>query len=206
MIYEIRTYNLNVGQLAEYWKRFGEKLPGRQTFSKLGGHWYTETGRLNQMVAIWPYDDLEQRARIRREAEAGPAPKWPPNTGELIDSMVSQIYLPAPFMTPLGEKKIGPLYEMRVYTYPAEGMPQVLEAWGNSIVEREKLSPLAGCWYSEYGGLNNFIHLWAYSSFEERMRIREEARDKGVWPPRGSVRPLTQETQLLFPAPFSPMQ
>ena len=26
MIYEIRTYNLKVGQLAEYWKRFGEKL------------------------------------------------------------------------------------------------------------------------------------------------------------------------------------
>ena len=55
MIYEIRTYNLKVGQLQEYWERFGEKLPARQELSKLGGHWYTEAGPLNQMVAIWPY-------------------------------------------------------------------------------------------------------------------------------------------------------
>ena len=28
MIYEIRTYNLKVGQLQEYWERFGEKTTG----------------------------------------------------------------------------------------------------------------------------------------------------------------------------------
>lgn len=205
MIHEIRTYNLKTGQLHEYWKRFGEKLPGRQEFSKLGGHWYTEAGPLNQMVAIWPYENLDQRAQIRREAEAGPNPKWPPDTGELIVSMVSEIYLPAPFMAPLGERKIGPLYEMRLYTYPAEAIPQVLDVWGRSIAEREKLSLLAGCWYSESGGHNNFVHMWAYASFEERLRIREEARSKGVWPPRGGVRPVTQESKILFSAPFSPM-
>lgn len=206
MIYEIRTYNLRPRQLPEYWKRFSEKLPGRQEFSSLGGHWYTEAGPLNQMVAIWPYEDLNQRAEIRRLAEAGPNPKWPPNTGELIVDMVSEIYLPAPFMTPLGERKIGPLYEMRLYTYPAESIPTVLEAWSQHIAEREKLSPLAGCWYSEFGGLNNFVHLWAYPSFEERLRIRDEARAQGIWPPSGSVPPVRQESKLLFPAPFSPMQ
>ncbi len=206
MIYEIRTYNLKTGQLHEYWKRFSEKLPGRQEFSKLGGHWYTEAGPLNQMVAIWPYKDLNQRAEIRRAAEAGPNPKWPPDTGELIVSMVSEIYLPAPFTTPLGERNIGPLYEMRLYTYPAESIPQVLEVWGENITEREKLSPLASCWHSEFGGLNNFVHLWAYPSFDARLRIRKEAREKGIWPPRGSVRPVRQESKILFPAPFSPMQ
>ena len=78
MIYEIRTYNLKLGQLQEYWKRFSEKLPARQELSKLGGHWYTEVGPLNQMVAIWPYESLEQRAEIRRAAEAEPNPVWPP--------------------------------------------------------------------------------------------------------------------------------
>ena len=37
MIYEIRTYNLKVGQLQEYWERFGEKLPARQELSNLVG-------------------------------------------------------------------------------------------------------------------------------------------------------------------------
>ena len=78
MIHEIRTYNLKLGQLQEYWKRFSEKLPARQELSKLGGHWYTEVGPLNQMVAIWPYESLEQRAEIRRAAEAEPNPVWAP--------------------------------------------------------------------------------------------------------------------------------
>ena len=80
MIYEIRTYNLKLGQLQEYWKRFSEKLPGRQEFSKLGGHWYTEVGPLNQMVAIWPYESLEQRAgdptRCRSRTKSGMAPRY----------------------------------------------------------------------------------------------------------------------------------
>ena len=96
MIHEIRTYNLKLGQLNEYWDRFSEKLPGRQELSKLGAHWYTEVGPLNQMVAVWPYESLEQRAEIRRAAEAGPNPIWPPDTSDLIVSMVSEIFLPAP--------------------------------------------------------------------------------------------------------------
>ncbi len=44
MIYEMRTYNFKTGKLQEYWERFGEKLPVRQEFSPLGGHWYTEIG------------------------------------------------------------------------------------------------------------------------------------------------------------------
>ena len=105
MIHEIRTYNLKLGQLQEYWKRFSEKLPARQELSKLGGHWYTEVGPLNQMVAIWPYESLEQRAEIRRAAEAEPNPVWPPDTSDLIVSMVSEIFLPAPFMESIRRKR-----------------------------------------------------------------------------------------------------
>lgn len=206
VIYEIRTYNLKTRQLQEYWKRFAEKLPGREAFSKLGGHWYSEIGPLNQMVAIWPYEDLHQRADIRKRAEAGPNPAWPPDSGELIVDMMSQIYLPAPFMRPLSSGKLGPLYEMRLYTYPAEAISTVLEVWGDHIEVREELSPLVGCWYAEYGGHNNFIHLWAYESFEDRMRIRQEARDRDIWPPPSPVMPVRQESKLLFPAPFSPLQ
>ena len=206
MIYEIRTYNLKTGNLQEYWKRFGEKLPGRQEFSRLAGHWYTEVGPLNQMVAIWPYRDLQQRADIRKRAEAGPDPKWPPDSAELIVDMVSQIYLPAPFMSHLDARRLGPLYEMRLYTYPAETVALVLEAWSKGIAEREQLSPLVGCWYGECGGLNNFVHMWAFASFEERLRVREKAQTLELWPPAIPVKPVRQENKIMFPAPFSPMQ
>lgn len=204
MIYEIRTYDLKPRMVEEYRSRFAEKLPDRLEFSKLGGHWATDIGPLNQVVAIWPYDDLKQRARIRKEAED--AGIWPPDTGDLIVNMKSEIYRPAPFMTPLGERKIGPIYEMRLYTWPPEVIPEALEVWGSRIARREELSPLVGCWYSELGGLNNFVHLWAYTSFDERTRIREEALEKGIWPPGVPTAPTTQENKILLPASFSPMQ
>jgi len=42
---------------------------------------------------------------------------------------------------------------------------------------------------------------------DQRARVREEARQKGVWPPPGGPdRLLTQENKILLPAAFSPLQ
>ena len=205
MIYEIRTYDLMPRSLPEFEKRTAEKIEGRLKHSQLGGYWRTEVGPLNQVVHIWPYEDLNQRSEIRAKAVAEGG--WPPDNAEFTLEMRSEIYNPAPFMTPLGERSIGPLYEMRTYTYPPGSIPRVLEAWDNAIAEREKLSPLAGCWYSDFGGVNNFVSMWAYSSFEERLRIRKEAQDSGIWPPpKAPMPPTKQVTKVLWPAAFSPMQ
>lgn len=59
MIHEFRTYELKQGQVPEYQKRFADKLQGRLEFSPLGGHWYSEVGTLNQVIALWPYENME---------------------------------------------------------------------------------------------------------------------------------------------------
>jgi hypothetical protein len=39
------------------------------------------------------------------------------------------------------------------------------------------------------------------------MQVREDARKKGVWPPPGGAdRLISQETKILLPAAFSPLQ
>ena len=101
---------------------------------------------------------------MRQRAVAGGG--WPPDNGEFVVEMRSEIFLPAPFMAPLAERDLGPVYEMRSYTYRSGDIPTVLDAWADGIAEREKLSPLAGCWHSEIGDLNRFVHLWAYRSFD----------------------------------------
>lgn len=204
MIYEIRTYELKPRSLPEYERRTAAKIEGRLKYSQLGGFWMTEVGLLNQVVHIWPYEDLNQRAKVRSTVIADGI--WPPNNAEFTLNMQSEIYHPAPFMKPLEPRNIGPVYEMRTYTYPNETMPKVLEGFGNAIEAREKLSPLVGCWYSEIGGLNKLIHMWAYSSAGERSRIRQEAIDSGIWPPKMEVVPVRQETKLLLPLSFSPLQ
>ena len=157
------------------------------------------------MLHVWPYEDTANRADIRAKTVAAGA--WPPQFPEpVILNMNSEILLPAPFMTPLGERKIGPLYELRIYQYEVGDVPKVIEAWGNAIEEREKYSPLAGAWYSELGDLNRWYHMWAYESFEHRAKVRAETREKGVWPPPAGVTPVRQDNKLLYPADCSPMQ
>jgi len=204
MIHEIRTYDLKPRSVPEFEKRAGEMIEGRVKYSPLGGFWSTEVGPLNQVVHIWPYEDLNARTDIRGKAVAAGA--WPPNTSEFIVNMQSDIYLPAPFMTPLGDREIGPLYEMRIYTYAPGDIPKVIEAWGGAIEERQKYSPLAGAWYTEIGGLNKWVHLWAYKDFAERTKVRAETRENGVWPPPSRVSPVKHENKILTPMSFSPMQ
>ena len=208
MIYELRTYNVRTGKVPGYHKAFAEKIEGRMKYSRMAGHWYTEVRHLNQMVAIWPYDDLDQRIEVRHLVESVDCGTvWPPQSGNVIGDMKSEIYFPAPFMKPMEPRKIGPLYEMRIYSYPPKAIPAVIGAFADAITEREKLSPLAGCWYSDFGGVNNFVSMWAYSSFEERLRTRKEAQDSGIWPPpKAPMPPTKQVTKILWPATFSPMQ
>lgn len=204
MIYEIRTYDLKPRSQAEFEKRFGEKLPGRQEYSPLAGLWHTEIGPLNQVVHIWPYEDMEQRAEVGARAVADG--KWPPNTREFIVNQRSEILAPAPFMQPMAPGKIGPIFEMRTYTYAPGDISKVLDAWSKQIHERTRFSPLVGCWYTDIGELNRFVHMWAYRSLEERARVRQETRDKGIWPPASGVTPIRQENKILLPAACSPMQ
>ena len=208
MIYEFRTYDLRTGKVPEYHEIFAKKINKRMEYSRMAGHWYTEAGPLNQMIAIWPYENLEQRMKIRSEVELiEDGTVWPPQSGNIIIDMKSEIYYPAPFMKPMEACDIGPLYEIRIYSYPPEVIPEVLNAFGQAITLREKLSPLAGCWYSDFGGTNNFISMWAYSSFEERLSVRKEAQVQGVWPPpKAPMSPTKQVTKILWPAAFSPMQ
>ncbi len=205
MIYEFRTYDLKPRSVPEFERRSAEKIKeGRQDYSQLFGFWYTEAGPLNQVVHIWPYEDLSQRAEVRAKVVADGV--WPPDNTEFVDRMQSEIFLPAPFMKNRGEAKLGPVYEMRIYTYGAQDIPNVIAKWSEHIEEREKYSPLVGAWHSELGALNTWIHMWAYESFDHRMQVRTETREKGVWPPPGGVRPLTQANKLLLPMSFSPLQ
>ena len=68
------------------------------------------------------------------------------------------------------------------------------------------MSPLVGCWYSDAGGEGNYVHMWAYRSLDERMRIRAEARAAKVWPAPDFLPPDRQENKILLPASFSPIR
>src|SRR5450759_99064 len=115
MIYEVRTYDIKPRSLAEVEKRFGETYEKRKKYSELAAFWHTEIGPLNQILHVWHYKDLEERARIRAAAVRDKA--WPPAIGEFIVKQQSDIFIPLAISPPLKAGKMGPYFEMRTYTY-----------------------------------------------------------------------------------------
>lgn len=205
MIYEIRTYQLKVGSLAEVEKRYGEAYEYRKKYSPLTAFLHTEVGPLNEIIHIWGYKDLAERARIR--GEAAKDPNWPPKIQEFIVNMQSEIVVPFPFTTELLPGKIGPIFEMRYYTIRAGTLPDIIKRWEGAIGARTKLSPLALAGHVEFGQANRYYHVWAYQSMEQRAKIRAEAREKGIWPPPGGGDAiLTQNNKICLPSSFSPVQ
>ena len=209
MLYEVRTYTLRPGAVAEFEERFAKRLPLREQHSKLGAFWHTEFGPLNQVIHVYPYNDLQQRTAVRAALAQDTARQQLPGGGDLIVAQESEIMNPAPFMHPLGSRDYGTgnVYEMRTYTFAPGDIAKVLDGWSKAIEAREKFSPLAACWTSELGGLNKFVHTWVYKDLNERTRVREASRTAGgPWPPQTGVRPIRQENKLLIPAAFSPVR
>ena len=205
MIYELRTYNCIPGGAQKEIDGLGKAYPGRSKYSEVGGIWYTDIGPLNQVISIWPYENLEERLAIRSKAAS--EPDWPPDTGEFILDMNSEIYFPTSFCPSLKPGAMGPVYEMRTYTIKFGFMQEVLKRWEDAIEKRIKLSPLLLAMVSEHGPLNRFVHIWPYESLQHRTEIRAEAIASGHWPPNGT-RPYTdkQDSKIMLPANFSPQK
>jgi NIPSNAP len=205
MIYEFRTYSVQPHSLATVVERFGAAYETRRKYSELAAFWYTEIGPLNEIIHVWPYENLEARARIRAAAAADA--DWPPPIAEFLVAMQSEIFIPFPFTPVLQPGRFGPVWEMRSYILKPGAIDDTITRWGAAFEPRSRLSPLAIALYSELGALNKFVHIWPYESLDARRDIRAEARAQGIWPPPGGRGTLvSQENKIMLPAPFSPVQ
>ena len=205
MIYEVRTYVLKPGSVATFEENFAAALPHREKYSKLGAFWHTEIGPLNQVIHVWPYESVEERNSIREEA--GKDPNWPlKNDPDMYVSMNSEIFNPAPFMRPLGgNQALGSIYEMRSYTYKVGSINKVIDIWADAVPAREEFSPLAAAMYTDVGGLNKWVHIWAYEDLDQRKKVRAEAIKTPTWPPPTREFLVSQENKIMVPSSFSPM-
>jgi hypothetical protein len=212
MIYEVRTYDLKPNSVGEVEKRFGEAYEKRRQYSELAAFWHTDIGPLNQIIHVWPYKDLEERARIREAAVKDKV--WPPKISEFVTGMQSDIMIPFDFSPAVRPGKMGPCFEMRIYTYVSGALPDIKRCWEKALPDRLKFGPIVAAWYSELGALNKFVHIWPYESLNHRNETRKAAQATGLWPPAerdkkeggtgyGLVR---QENKIVLPAAFSPLQ
>ena len=101
MIVDHRTYVTHPGKLAPFLKVYEEKgLPLQLKYLENLVGWYTsmDIGPLNQVIHMWAYEDLQDRAARRAKLQADPA--WGQYLSEsmgFLMSMENKILAPTPF-------------------------------------------------------------------------------------------------------------
>jgi hypothetical protein len=97
-VFEVRSYVLKPEGLPVTIERWQQALPARQKLSNMLCAMYSTSGAVTRFVHIWPYPDLNERARVRGEAVKTGV--WPPSSGggpSLLVSQRTDIFLPAAF-------------------------------------------------------------------------------------------------------------
>jgi hypothetical protein len=102
LIIDHRTYTVRPGTLAEYVKAYeteGYAIQTRHLGKPFGWFTSTDIGPLNQIVHMWAYDDLADRASKRAAMQADP--EWQAylkKVQPLLVSAENKILTPASFM------------------------------------------------------------------------------------------------------------
>jgi hypothetical protein len=96
-LYELRWYRTQPGKAGEWLGHFKGILPVREKYSPNVGLWQTEVGQLNEVVHLWVYRDLNERAQVRGQVMQDP--QWQAFLAKgypLLAEMKSIILSPAP--------------------------------------------------------------------------------------------------------------
>jgi hypothetical protein len=117
------------------------------------------TGQADTIIHLWPYENVQQRMEIRKQMMN--PPHWPPPLREFLLEMDSVILLPAPFSPPMKPARYGGIYEFCFDSYRAGGPADCIDDWSRKIEERTRISPLVFCGITEFGRLNQCVHIWA---------------------------------------------
>ena len=91
------------------------------------------------------------------------------------------------------------IYEFRTYTLIPGSVPDVLKMFADAYEHRKKYSELAAFFTTEFGPLNQIIHVWPYESMQHRAEVRAEAVKDPNWPPGFSKQGLVvdQRAEIL---------
>jgi hypothetical protein len=211
MIHELRTYTVKQGSLPEVIKNSSavSRPIRKDDYGKLEGYWSSDIGPLNQVMHLWRFSDLNERARLR--AQLAENPRWTAEYVPLIrPHLVRQdVRLLNPVVGPIAPASAPNVYEFRNY----RTRPGMVRQWVDLIMKilplREKYSKMVGLWITEAGQPNEACHIWAYKDLNHRAQVRAAAVADPEWQAfLAESAPLLEEmhSTILLPAPHSPLE
>ena len=201
-VYELTTLEIKVFTNASVYAALQEHLPAAG--GKLVGAFASDFGDLSQVQVLREFADGNTLMAAREQLLLSTNPL---GCAEWLVSLKSGAYKLFPFMAKPQATELGKWYELRTYGLKHGLIGQTIAAWEEALPARGALSPCVGAFTALDGEQPRFLNIWAYTSVDERARVRAEAVQKGVWPPKGGPASLTQmHSQLCMALPFSPLK
>jgi len=200
-IYELTTLEIKVFSNANVYAALQQHLP--DAGGELVGAFASDIGDLSRVLVLRRFQDGAEQAeaRVRLLMQKNPL-----GCAEWLVGMESENYALFPFLDAPAPGKLGRWYEFRTYSLRHGALAETIEAWKDAVPARHALSPLVGAFTALDGEQARFLNIWAYESLDERVRIRTEAVQKGLWPPKGGPANLTRmRSTVCAPVPFSPL-
>lgn len=200
-VYELTTLEIKVFSNANVYAALQQHLP--EAGGELLGVFAADIGELSRVLVLRRFDsaDAQVEARLKLLMQKNPL-----GCAEWLLSLDSSCYALFPFLAEPQPGKMGRWYEFRTYNVRQGTMAETIDAWKDAIPARTALSPMVGAFTALDGDQPRFLNIWAYDTLEDRVRIRGEAMQKGVWPPKGGPANLTQmQSTVCAPVAFSPL-
>jgi hypothetical protein len=114
-------------------------------------------------------------------------------------------------MIPRRNMEDAVIVEMRIYTIHIGKMAELVDLYRREgfPVQSRILGNCVGWYTTEFGPLNQIVHMWGYESFADRTRRRAELFQNQDWLAYlKKAQPLvaSQESRVLVPTDFSPVR
>jgi len=96
------------------------------------------------------------------------------------------------------------LYEMHTYDLKVGTQAKYEKRFGEAYEKRRKYSEMSAFWHTEFGLLNQVVHVWAYKDHAERERINAAVEKDQVWPADLGEYVLNKQIDIMRPLAISP--
>ncbi|MDH4564898.1 NIPSNAP family protein [Pseudomonas sp. BN411] len=205
-LYELITFTLRVRTPAAALARLESTLAEAAPGCTLMGCWASEIGPLNQIAVLRGFAD-ENARQTERERFLQARDAF--GIEEFMLDMKVENYTLFPFLEPLAPGAHGPFYELREYNLIPSGLTPTLEGWKKAVGPRttESYSQVYAAFYATDGRTPRYLHIWPYTTLEQRLDVRTRAVEDGVWPPENSGPQLREmHSTVYLPAKFSPLR
>lgn len=171
---------------------------------RLLGCWETERGQDGgTLLLLREFDDAQRFAEERQRVLTTPDPF---GIGDRLDDFRIESFAQFPFLSPIETGHFGGVYEFSTYHLKIGGLTPTMAGWQEALPKRVRLYPMTTAMFG-LDGPPRITHIWPYPDLNARLEIRQDAAERGIWPPAGEPDNITRKTRTIaFPTSISPLR